>query len=168
MCPGALTPSRRASKNPPKHLHHDAWRILMHVVKRRELMPLHAADYCKRALARAAASPPDEGVPLDAPPGHSEGGAAKKSRGTSAPNLEGGPLEATPKHGLGSASSATGDPLQPLCAGWAPQQSPSSRKQPSQLYPFPCPYQYDPVVPTPPPQASFGRTTPMLRHRRFG
>ena len=80
----------------------------MHVVKRRELMPLHAADYCKRALAKAAASPPDEGVPLDAPPGHAEGGAPKKSRGASAPNFEGGPLEATPKHGPGSASSSSG------------------------------------------------------------
>ena len=36
-------------KEPPRHLHTDAWRILMHVVRGKELLPVHAQEYCYRA-----------------------------------------------------------------------------------------------------------------------
>ena len=55
-------------KEPPLPLRGDAWRILMHVVKGRELFPTLAADYCRRALVREGAPPPDEGARLNAPP----------------------------------------------------------------------------------------------------
>ena len=47
-------------KNPPMELHGDAWRILLHAVKGRELLPTHVQDYAKRAMARVANKPPDK------------------------------------------------------------------------------------------------------------
>ena len=46
----ALSPSRRASESPHRGLEVDAWRILMHVVRGKELLPEHAREYCSRAL----------------------------------------------------------------------------------------------------------------------
>ena len=44
-------------KEPPAHLHADAWRILLHIVQGRELLPEHARPYAKQAGA-----PLDEGA----------------------------------------------------------------------------------------------------------
>ena len=38
-------------------LHGDAWRILLHAVQGRELLPAHIQDYAKRAMARVANKP---------------------------------------------------------------------------------------------------------------
>ena len=47
-------------KGPSPTLVPDAWRILMHAVRGRELLPTHVRDYCRRALANAGAANPDE------------------------------------------------------------------------------------------------------------
>ena len=52
-------------KAPPIKLHGDAWRILLHAVKGRELLPTHVQEYAKRALARAGSIPLDKD---DVPP----------------------------------------------------------------------------------------------------
>ena len=49
-------------KEPPAHLHADAWRILLHIVQGRELLPEHARQYAKRALERSAGAPLDKGA----------------------------------------------------------------------------------------------------------
>ena len=41
-------------KEPPIHLHGEAWRILMHVCRGKELAPGHVQQYAKRALARSS------------------------------------------------------------------------------------------------------------------
>ena len=71
---------RRASGRPAR-VHCDAWRILLYVVKGKELLPAHARDYCSRALARIGRSLPAEGVFLE-DPAAAEGPPRKKSRET--------------------------------------------------------------------------------------
>ena len=103
-----------AFKEPPVQLHHDAWRILLHVVHGRELLPVHARDYAQRSLARSGVKPLEADDVLGEPP-------AKKSR----------IREASPKHGPGSASSATGGPSQPVLAGAARPPAPAAPRAPS-------------------------------------
>ena len=47
-------------KEPPRALHADAWRILLHACKGRELLPAHVQSYAKRSLARAGSMPIEE------------------------------------------------------------------------------------------------------------
>ena len=61
-------------KTPPPALVGDAWRILMHVVRGKELLPSHAQEYCQRALKMASVTQID--APADASADDSSPGSA--------------------------------------------------------------------------------------------
>ena len=44
-------------KSPPTKLHADAWRILLHAVRGRELLPSHVQGYARRSIERANSIP---------------------------------------------------------------------------------------------------------------
>ena len=44
-------------RDPPRHLHGDAWRILLHAVKGRGLLPAHVRGYAKCQLDKWGSTP---------------------------------------------------------------------------------------------------------------
>ena len=75
-------------------LHAEAWRILLHAVAGRELLPTHAADYAKRAVAKTGATLHGEVLET--------GRAASSAAGEAL--AEAGPAKKSRAEGPGSAS----------------------------------------------------------------
>ncbi|CAK0844998.1 unnamed protein product [Prorocentrum cordatum] len=121
-------------KDPPKRHHAAAWRVLLHAVKGRELLPQHARDYCKSCLTRHGTWE-DDVLP--------EG-------------LEGIPLEPSFASPAGSSSSPTQAPGLPTAPGLAssPTQAPSRKPT------FPYPFQNAPAMPGGQATASAARVEP--------
>ena len=102
-------------KDPPKRHHAAAWRVLLHAVKGRELLPQHARDYCKACLTRHGNWEVDvlpeglEGVPLEPGFASSAGVEASISQGG-----QGVPREPGFASSAGvEASMSQGDPTGP-------------------------------------------------------
>ncbi|CAK0881622.1 unnamed protein product [Prorocentrum cordatum] len=121
-------------KDPPKRHRAAAWRVPLHVVKGRELLPQHARDYCKSCLTRHGTWE-DDVLP--------EG-------------LEGIPLEPGFASPAGSSSSPTQAPGLPTAPGLAssPTQAPSRKPT------FPYPFQNAPAMPGGQATASAARVEP--------
>ncbi|CAK0842096.1 unnamed protein product, partial [Prorocentrum cordatum] len=121
-------------KDPPKRHHAAAWRVLLHAVKGRELLPQHARDYCESCLT-GHGTWEDDVLP--------EG-------------LEGIPLEPGPASPAGSSSSPTQAPGLPTAPGLAssPTQAPSRKPT------FPYPFQNAPAMPGGQATASAARVEP--------
>ncbi|CAK0848548.1 unnamed protein product [Prorocentrum cordatum] len=119
---------------PPKRHHAAAWRVFLHAVKGRELLPQHARDYCKSGLTRHGTWE-DDVLP--------EG-------------LEGIPLEPGFPSPAGSSSSPTQAPGLPTAPGLAssPTQAPSRKPT------FPYPFQNAPAMPGGQATASAARVEP--------
>ena len=102
-------------KEPPPHLHAEAWRILMYVVSGKELMPVLAQKYCREALARETAKRSRkeqiggrEGIPETVP-----GSASSATAKSFFPFSDAAPTEnvSATNQGSGSASPDTGGSL---------------------------------------------------------
>ncbi|CAK0889554.1 unnamed protein product, partial [Prorocentrum cordatum] len=121
-------------KDPPKRHHAAAWRVLLHAVKGRELLPQHARDYYNSCLTRHGTWE-DDVLP--------EG-------------LEGIPLEPGFASPAGSSSSPTQAPGLPTAPGLAssPTQAPSRKPT------FPYPFQNAPAMPGGQATASAARVEP--------
>ena len=70
-------------KNQSTELHGEAWRILLHAVQGRELLPTHVQDYAKRAMARVASKPPDKDDVSPSKKSRTEGARRCQLRGAS-------------------------------------------------------------------------------------
>ena len=98
-------------KQPPPHVHADAWHILLRVVAGKELLPVHARDYARSAVAKSNAPPGSASDVLAAssgaaPQDRPHASLAKKSRGGTALHTESRLTEVVPKQEPSSANSS--------------------------------------------------------------
>ena len=110
--------------NPPAHLLAQAWRILLEVCRGKELLPEHARNYARRAVARAGQRIPgdllstlQQGAGAGEGPGSaSPGGALASSTGPPPPKRS---RFASPQRGPGTASFAPRAGVVPTVTGAA-------------------------------------------------